>query len=341
MTKVEEQTNIFDHNTSVGKLVFIAVIAIALSSILPFSILAPIPLTVVFLLYGRLTTFLAGAASIGVLWGLTILFKGYPVYAIGTYLLAFVSAFLVAEVVLRNVNPVKGLASIVISFFIFISALLVAYNYAGPRSVKAEINKSVMSVATDVAQRKLMLQEKKVDMATLDPFTKSLFESFEKPDVLTADLFASLPWTVFVLSFLGLGLCLYVTLRNSTIWRYKVLYTYSLKDLTQFKVPDWFVWPLIASLVLLLGVDYGLPKVSETVGMNLLVCLGVFYVFQGLGVYSDFLRFARIGGFIKILFLFFILYAGLPFLVILGIFDMWFNFRRFFTKTKKDEGDIL
>lgn len=334
MTKVEEQTNIFDQNTSVGKLVFIAIITIALCSFLPMTILAPIPLAIAFLLYGRLTTFLTGVLSVGALWGLTILFKGFPVAVIGFYLLAFCNAFLVAEVILRNVNPVKGLSSIVVLFFVFISALLIAYNYAGPRSLKAEINNSVISVGAE-------LKKQNVDLAKVDPFTKSLFESFDKPDVLTADLFASLPWTIFVFSFLGLGLCLYITLRNSAIWRSKVVYSYSLKDLTQFKAPEWFVWPLIVSLVLLLGVDYGLPKSSEVVGMNLLICLGIFYVFQGLGVYSDFLRFARIGGFIKILFLFFILYAGLPFLVILGIFDMWFNFRRFFTKTKKDEGDIL
>jgi hypothetical protein len=341
MTKVEEQTNIFDHNTSVGKLVFVAIISIALSSFFLSSFLAPIPLTVVYLLYGRPATFLTGAASVGVLWGLTILFKGFPVDSIGFYLLAFLSAFLVAEMILRNMNPVKGLTTIVITFSVIIGALLVAYNYVGPRSVKAEIDKLVMIKAKEVEQQKLLLKEKKVDMAKLDPFTKSVFESFEKPDVLTANVLASLPWTIFIFSFFGLGLCLYVTLRKSSIWRYKVLYTHSLKDLSPFKVPEWLVWPLIASLVLILGVDYGLPKDLESVGMNLLACLAVFYVLQGLDVYSDFLKFARIGGFIKILFLFFILYAGLPFLVILGIFDMWFNFRRFFTKTKKDEGDIL
>ena len=92
---------------------------------------------------------------------------------------------------------------------------------------------------------------------------------------------------------------------------------------------------------MLVGADYGLPKESEVIGRNLLYCLGVFYLFQGFGVYNDFLKYLRIGGFIKTLFIAFTLILGARYLALLGIFDLWFDFRRFFTNSKKDEGDTI
>ena len=91
----------------------------------------------------------------------------------------------------------------------------------------------------------------------------------------------------------------------------------------------------------MLGADYGLPAGSEVIGRNLLYCLGVFYLFQGFGVYNDFLKFLKIGGFIKTLFIAFTLILAAKFLAILGIFDLWFDFRRFFTNLKKDKGDTI
>lgn len=69
--------------------------------------------------------------------------------------------------------------------------------------------------------------------------------------------------------------------------------------------------------------------------------MGVFYLFQGFGVYNDFLKYLKIGGFIKTMFIAFTFILANKFLAILGIFDLWFDFRRFFTNKKKDEGDTI
>jgi hypothetical protein len=41
------------------------------------------------------------------------------------------------------------------------------------------------------------------------------------------------------------------------------------------------------------------------------------------------------------MFVVFTLVMAYKFLAILGMFDLWFDFRKFFTNKKKDEGDIL
>jgi uncharacterized membrane protein len=83
----------------------------------------------------------------------------------------------------------------------------------------------------------------------------------------------------------------------------------------------------------MVGADYGLGKIASVVGGNILYCLGVFYLFQGFGVYSDFLQYLRIRGFLKTLFIVFTLVMAFKFLAIIGMFDLWFDFRKYLTNT--------
>ncbi|MBC7712415.1 MAG: DUF2232 domain-containing protein [Rhizobacter sp.] len=335
MTKVESHSQLFDHNASVGKLLFLAVLTVALCSFGPMSIVAPVPLAIAFLLYGRTVTFSLAAISFAVLWAASIAVKGFPLFIAGMYLMAFLYALLVAEIVFRNINPVKGLTYAGLILVVISGSFLIAFNRLSPTSLKGEISQSVSTVMSE-------LKKQKVDSSEVSGEEQRAFDEFvSKPEALTNDIYSSLPFIIFAVSFFGLWVSLYVTLRNSIIWRYKVLYSYSLKDLTHFKVPDFFVYPLILSLVLWVGADYGLPVGSEVIGRNLLYCLGVFYLFQGFGVYNDFLKFLKIRGFIKTLFIAFTFILASKFLAILGIFDLWFDFRKFFIKTKKDEGDTI
>jgi hypothetical protein len=336
MMKSEQQPmQFFDREASVGKLMFLALMAIALCAFVPMSVFAPIPLAIAFLLYGRLVAFALGAVSVGFLWSAGLTVQGFPTFIAGIYLIAFFYAFLVSEVIYRNVNPVRGLifAGLVVVFFS--GSFLIAFDKVSPVSLKAELSQSVSSMLAELKKQKQTSPDVSGD-------EERAFDEFvSKPEAVTNEIYSSLPMIVFITSYFGLWISLYVTLRNSLIWRTKVQYDYILKDFTHFKVPDFFVYPLILSLVLFVGADYGLPAGSEVVGRNLLYSLGVFYLFQGFGVYSDFLKFLKIGGFIKTLFIAFTLILAAKFLAILGIFDLWFDFRRFFTNLKKDKGDTI
>lgn len=335
MTKVESHSQFFDQQATVAKLFFLAVLTVALCSFGPMSIVAPVPLAIAFLLYGRIITISLAAVSVAALWAAGTMFKGFPLFIAGMYLMAFLYALLVAEIIFRNVNPVKGLTYAGLLLVIISGSFLIAFNKISPTSLKGEISQSVSMVMTE-------LKKQRVESSDVSGEEQRAFDDFvNKPEALTNDIYSSLPLIVFAISFFGLWISLYVTLRNSMVWRYKVLYSFTLNDLTHFKVPDFFVYPLILSLVMLVGADYGLPPGTEVVGRNLLYCLGIFYLFQGFGVYNDFLKYLRIRGFIKTMFLAFTFILAAKFLAILGIFDFWFDFRRFFINKKKDEGDTI
>lgn len=337
MTKPIESTNkVFDQRASFGKLMFLAVISVALCSFGPLSVFAPVPLILAFLLYGRLTTLFMGGLCTGALWIISAKFA-IPLMIAGMYLGAFLYAILIAEVILRDINPVKGLIYSGIILVTILGGSLIAYDQLGKVSLKTELTASVVKLLTMVKE-----QNKNNEALNTSGEEVRAFQDFiSKPEVLANEIYSILPAIVFVFAFFGLWISLYMTLRNSVIWRYKNPYSYSLKDLINFRAPDFFVWPLIFSLVCLVGADYGLPKVAEVIGSNLLYCLGVFYLFQGFGVYNAFLKYLKIGGFMKTIFVVFTLVMAYKFLVILGMFDMWFDFRKFLTNSKKDEGDIL
>ncbi len=337
MTTPEVQhSKIFDQRASFGKLVFLAVISIALCSFGPLSVFAPVPLILAFLLYGRLTTLFIGGVCTSALWFISVKFA-IPMMIAGMYLTAFLYAILIAEIILRNINPVKGLIYAGMVLVTLVGGSLVAYNQLSKVSVKTELKTSV----TKLMQ---MVKEQNKDNAVLNSNGEEAraFQDFiSKPEELANEIFGVLPAVIFVFAFFGLWICLYMTLRNVSVWRFKHPYPFSLKDLINFRAPEFFVWPLILSLVCVVGAEYGLPKVAVIIGTNLLYCLGVFYLFQGFGVYNAFLKYLKIGGFLKTMFVVFTLVMAYKFLALLGMFDLWFDFRKFLTNKKKDEGDIL
>ena len=324
----------FDSRASFPKLMFLAVIAILLCSFGPLSIFAPVPLILAFLLYGRTTTLFLGVFSSIILWLISIKFTQLPFFLMGMYLTALLFAILVAEVIFRNMDPVKGLIRGGAVLVTIVGVSLFWYNQLGQNSLKIQILKGIETTFSKVKENN------KEVIAAGGEEGRAVQDMLSRPDELANEIYSILPSIVFIIVFVGLWISLYMTLRNSLIWRYKNLYNYSLNDLIHFKAPDFFVYPLICSLILMLGADYGLGKTAGVIGGNLLYCLGVFYLFQGFGIYSDFLKYLRIRGFVKTMFIVFTLIMAFKFLAILGMFDLWFDFRKYLKNSEKNEGDM-
>lgn len=337
MTKTETNSiHNFDQRSSFPKLMFLAIIAVALCSFGPLSIFAPVPLILAFLLYGRMTTVFLGVISVAILWFVSMKFAQMPFLLVGVYAVAFLYAVLIAEIIFRNINPVKGLIRSGLVLVTIAGVSLFWYNQLGKTSIKAQL------LSTIEATFEKVKESNKEVFASGGEDARAIQEVLAKPQELADEIYSILPSIVFIVAFLGLWVSFFMTLRNSLIWRYRHLYNYGLKDLIHFKAPEFFVYPLIASLVLMVGADYGLGKIASVIGGNILYCLGVFYLFQGFGIYNDFLAYLRIRGFVKTLFIVFTLVMAFKFLAIIGMFDLWFDFRKYLTNTNdsKGEGDI-
>ncbi len=94
--------------------------------------------------------------------------------------------------------------------------------------------------------------------------------------------------------------------------------------LSEFKVPDWWIWPLLVSLVMYLIA--GLPEWAKPVGFNSLVFLGAFYAIQGFSVVHvsvgvmNFDLWARFGIYI-------LCFLAGDLLGVLGLLEFWLGLR--------------
>ena len=112
---------------------------------------------------------------------------------------------------------------------------------------------------------------------------------------------------------------------------------YSEKDMINFSLPEAFVVGVVISLMLqIFGEKFAwwLP----VLGSAMLSFFGVFYLFIGFGIYSDFLDHYKIKGFFRT-FLIVITFLTAPLLIVValvGLFDTFINFRKFLKTNNSD-----
>jgi len=311
-----------------GKMVFLIIIALALTSFPPLSILAPAPIAFGLLLFGRRRGLVMAGAYVVALSFLSYYYpKIFPLLGPIAFAMALVG-YLLAEVVLRKIPPRKGMVYSGLALFLGMGLIVGLATMATDFSIEKLIEVKVVEVIEEFKA------SNKLDglKAQSGEEARALLDVINNPKTLVKKIVTWLPAGVFVSTIFAVWACLYVILRNSLLWRGKVSYPFGLRDLLNFKVPDYFVWPLIGALALTLGGDYLLGETGVIVGTNLLYILGIFYFFQGFGVLVDFMDHLKIYGFFRTLLMAFIFFMAWKVLVIVGVFDLWVNFRKFLKK---------
>jgi hypothetical protein len=102
--------------------------------------------------------------------------------------------------------------------------------------------------------------------------------------------------------------------------------------LLNFKVPFEFVLVLALGLILALFAEKLGSLQFETLGFTIIKCLGIFYFFQGFGVFSDMLNFLGVTGFFRTLLVMITIFMASYLIAVAGLFDNWFDFRKYFVK---------
>ena len=311
-----------------GRIFMAGFISLFFTSIIPFVLFAPIPLTFIFLREGRQMGIVAG-----VVLCVSALFLSHggilPQYSGMLSILSLIFAVLLSEIFYKKIHPISGLFKYGSGMLAGFGLLFFVLSFQDGFSIKKEISDKVFDTME-------ILKKEKGDHLFQDKeHEKEFKEVLNNPQILADQLYAWLPAGLFVSTFLVLWLGIFFTLRGSLFWNSTLSYPHTIDKLIKFKVPDFFVWVLILALVLVLGGEYIVGEKGAFVGMNLLYCLGVFYFFQGFGVYLDFLSNLKILGFFRNLLIIFMVVMGLKILVLVGIFDYWMDFRRFFNKDNK------
>jgi hypothetical protein len=319
---------------SLGKLLFLGGVSLVLSFFGPLSILAPVPLTMAFLLYGAQKSWFLGIGIGLCLWGLSLgLSSGLQLLPMaGIFTLALLYAFLTFRSIERKKHPITGLVqsgAVILGVWCLIGmAALVATGFNLQDSLTQILTERIEFFKTDptyASQYEAMRN-------TSTPQAKLLLDTLDKPQEIVKMVLQWLPGALVVGTFFSLWVTMFVILRNSLIWRQLWSYPFGFKELVRFRVPDYVVYAVIIGFVFLLADEYLPFAGGSVIGGNILLSLSVFYFFQGFGITVDGLSALKIGGLARSLILIVTMFFAWRVVIIMGLFDTWINFRRFFKK---------
>src|SRR5690606_28209197 len=169
-------------------------------------------------------------------------------------------------------------------------------------------------------------EQKKVIELSGDKDSIQVLQLLDNHELLAKEMIESFPSYVFIAVFLMLWFNMFMVLKSRRLLHSGQVYPYDEKNLLKFKVPFGFVLVLVSGLVLATwGSSLGSNN-YEILGVTMLKCLGVFYFFQGFGVYSDLLNFLNIRGFLRTILVMMTLLMANYLIAIAGLFDNWFDF---------------
>lgn len=315
---------------SKGRLLLLGVSSVILCVSFIMSVFAPFPLALANILYGRTLGLLTGV--FGLLLSLAF---ATAVYADLTlfwfYACVFAFGVGIAEIVRRGVPPIKGMVVFGLSFI----AVVVSAGYLYIKSQNMTVHQFV--VAQIEMSKEKITEQKKIIEQSADKDSIEVLQLLDRPDLLASELIQKFPGYFFIGVFLMLWFNMFLVLKSRRLLLSGQDYPYSERNLLNFKVPFEFVFLLVAGFVLALwSADMGYPNL-EPVGFTIIKCLGIFYFFQGFGVFSDLLTFVGIAGIFRALIVMLVILMANYLIAAVGLFDNWFDFRKYFVKRNIDQ----
>jgi hypothetical protein len=313
-----------------GRLLLLGVSSVVLCVSFIMSVFAPFPLALSIIMYGRVKGYLTGMAGLA----LSFLFAT-SVYGdltlFGFYLCVLLFGIGIAEIVLRGFSPIKGMVAFGLGFIILVAGAFSLTMSSLKTTPKAFIIEQIEKSADKIAE-----QKKAVEMSG-DKDSIQVLQLLDRPELLAKEMMESFPSYFFIGVFLMLWFNTFLVLKSRRLLFSGQEFPHDEKCILNFQVPFGFVFVLLVGLVLAVwGEKLGtLPY--ETIGFTIIKCMGIFYFFQGFGVFSDLLNFLGIGGFFRTLIVMITIFMGSYLIAVAGLFDNWFEFRKYFVKRKTED----
>lgn len=316
---------------STGRLLLLGASSVILCISTIMAIFAPFPLALAIIMYGRMKGYFIGVAGLLTTFAFAMTKFG-SLTLFGFYGCVFLIGAGVAEIVRRGISPVKGLVVFGLAL-VLLAAGGFAYSMNSLNTTPKEFIIQQLAGSAD----KLAEQKKALELEG-GKDTLEVLHILDNPELMADEMIQSFPSYFFMGVFIMLWFNMFLTLKSRRLLFSGNDYQYSEKNLLNFQVPFGFVLVLVAGLVLAIwGAQLGTLLPYETIGMTIIKCLGVFYFFQGFGVFTDLLNFVGVTGFFRTLLVMITIFMGAWLIAVAGLFDNWFEFRKYFVKRKTED----
>ena len=292
------------------------------------SIFTSFPVALGTLMYGRAR----GYTAVALAWVLSAVISGYVLNDPSLLVFYTASVFVtvaVAEVALRNVAPMKG----IVLGGVALCAIVFGSTYAGFRAADIDAKSYLAQL---IEENKPNLQEglkQQTGEANNNAF--NFLALLEDPEALAEQILREAPVYIIIGVFATLWVNVFMLLKSKrTLLRVRKPFTD--RDLVQYKNPEHLIWVVIGALLLAVFGDQ-INEDATLIGVSALKVLGLFYFFQGFGLYVSFLDYMRLGGLLRSILVVATVMTANQVLALVGLFDMFVNFRRFMIR--KDQGE--
>lgn len=314
---------------SKGRLILLGTSSVILCLSFIMSVFAPFPIALAVILYGRVLGILTGLAGLIATFAFAqLLYKDFTLF--GFYACVLIFGLGIAELVLRNKNPIRGIVAFGLGFIVLLAGS--GALFLKSRNLSAE---QTIIQWMDLNKDKIE-QQKKIIEQSAEKDSIQVLQLLDRPDLLAKEVIESFPAYLFMGVFLMLWFNMFLALKSRRLLLSAQDYPYSEKNLLNFKVPFALVILLVVGFVLAIwGNEMGTLN-WEPVGLTIIKCLGIFYFFQGFGVMSDLLTFLGIMGFFRSIMVMIVILMANYLIAAAGLFDNWFDFRKYFVKRKTD-----
>lgn len=325
--KTNETFTLPTKDLTLGKLLLLGVMSVILSFVPIVTFLAPLPLIVGVLLYGRKLAYgLTALILFGFSLGMSISFET----GLSFFVLFAVTSFIVvtvAESILSKIHPKRAL----VMFGVISGLALVVLGFGAVKVAEVNIAESVQAGITQ------WYEANKEDFQQMQPAARAELENaFSRSGEVANQIVTYLPSFAFISYLVVFWISFSLVLKNKLVWTDKHDYPYGLNDLMNFKTPEWVIYPFLLALAVLV-LDQLKVKEIEAVtsyGINTLICMSLLYFFQGFGLLLKLLNSLRIFGFLRTLFVISTVWVGKEVIILFGVLDLWFDFDKKLTKKK-------
>lgn len=294
------------------------------------TVFSPFPLSLAFIMYGRLKGVLIATLGLGACIAATKLINGDFVL-VGFYLSVILFAVGISEIVRRSLPPVKGLVILGVSYI-----LLVAGGFGALMKSLDTTPKAFIVQMLEKSAERIELEKKNIEKSGGEGSIEVL-QLLDRPDLLADVMIQSFPSYFIMGVFLILWFNMFLVLKSRRLLFSGNDYLHDEKVLLNFKVPFGFVIVLVLGLVLAVWGNQLSGAPLESIGMLIITTLGVFYFFQGFGVFSELLNFAGLVGFFRTLVVMITIFTASYLVALAGLLDNWFDFRKYLKKRKTED----
>ncbi len=294
------------------------------------SVFAPFPLALAIILYGRGKGYLTGLVGLGLSFAFaSMIYKDLTLF--GFYACVFLFAVAIAEIVIRGIAPIKGIVGFGLGFILIFAVSVGAVIKSQNATLESFILQRIEESKDKISEQKKIIEQNG------DKDSIQVLQLLDRPDLIAKELMDAFPSYFFIGVYLMLWFNMFLVLKSRRLLLSAQDYPYSEMSLLHFKVPFGFVIVLSIGFILAVwGEDFGQAQ-YEIWGYTIIKCLGIFYFFQGFGVFSDLLNFLGIMGFFRTLIVMVVIFMANYLIAAAGLFDNWFDFRKYFVKRNLEE----